>query len=253
MSHGELIESSSGSIAQVSESATILSVIQRAAADPQCDIEKMERLMAMHERMQAKTAETDFNAALSRVQGEMGRIAADATNNQTRSQYATYGKLDSALRPKYTKEGFSLSFGTEPAPEGMVGMVCFVSHIGGHTREYRAHVPSDGKGAKGGDVMTKTHAFGSGTSYGMRYLLKMIFNVAIGEEDDDGNAASGDDFREAIIADLVSKVSSAPDKTMLQEAWQAGLKVLHAAKDAQGAEVLRGAVNKRKSELEAAQ
>jgi hypothetical protein len=234
----------------LSESATILSVIQRAAADPQCDIEKMERLMAMHERMQAKTAETEFNAALSRVQSEMGRIAADATNSQTRSQYATYGKLDSALRPKYTKEGFSLSFGTEPAPEGMVGMVCFVSHGGGHTREYRAHVPSDGKGAKGGDVMTKTHAFGSGTSYGMRYLLKMIFNVAIGEEDDDGNGATGDDFRNAIIADLAAKVAAAPDKAALQEAWQSGLKVLHAARDAAGAEELRNAVNKRKAELE---
>lgn len=238
--------------AVIGEAATILSVIQRAAADPQCDIEKMERLMAMHERMQAKTAETEFNAALSRVQGEMGRIAADATNSQTRSQYATYGKLDSALRPKYTKEGFSLSFGTEPAPEGMVGMVCFVSHIGGHTREYRAHVPSDGKGAKGGDVMTKTHAFGSGTSYGMRYLLKMIFNVAIGEEDDDGNSATGDDFRNAIIDVLTSKVAAATDKAALQEAWQHGLKVLHAAKDAVGAEELRGAVNKHKAELEIA-
>lgn len=238
--------------APVAMDTSIMAVISRAAADPTCDIEKMERLMAMHERMQAKTAETEFNAALSRVQGEMGRIAADATNNQTKSQYATYGKLDASLRPKYTKEGFSLSFGTEPAPEGMVGMVCFVSHIGGHTREYRAHVPSDGKGAKGGDVMTKTHAFGSGTSYGMRYLLKMIFNVAIGEEDDDGNSASGDDFRNAILDDLLSKVSDATDKESLQAAWQHGLKVLHAAKDAVGAEELRGAVNKRKAELEGA-
>lgn len=250
MSSTSVVEQRESMPIQLSESATILSVIQRAAADPACDIEKMERLMAMHERMQAKTAETDFNAALSRVQGEMGRIAADATNSQTRSQYATYGKLDCALRPKYTKEGFSLSFGTEPAPEGMVGMICFVSHGGGHTREYRAHVPSDGKGAKGGDVMTKTHAFGSGTSYGMRYLLKMIFNVAIGEEDDDGNGAGGDDFRNAILDDLTSKVAAATDKAALQEVWQHGLKVLHAAKDTAGAEELRGAVNKRKAELE---
>ncbi|WP_025126436.1 ERF family protein [Pseudomonas sp. PH1b] len=238
--------------AVVGESATIMQVVLRAASDPQCDIEKMERLMAMHERMQAKTAETEFNAALSRVQGEMGRIAADATNNQTRSQYVTYGKLDSVLRPKYTNEGLSLSFSTEQAPEGMVGMVCFVSHVGGHTREYRAHIPSDGKGAKGGDVMTKTHAFGSGTSYGMRYLLKMIFNVAIGEEDDDGNGASGDEFRNAILCDLTSKVAAATDKAVLQEAWQHGLKVLHVAKDAVGAEELRAAVNKRKAELESA-
>jgi hypothetical protein len=38
--------------------------------------------------------------------------------------------------------------------------------------------------------MTKTHAMGSGVSYGMRYLLRMIFNLAI-DYDDDGNAAGG--------------------------------------------------------------
>ena len=32
-----------------------------------------------------------------------------------------------------------------------------------------------------------THATGSAVSYGQRYLLKMIFNVAVGEDDRDGN------------------------------------------------------------------
>jgi hypothetical protein len=65
-------------------------------------------------------------------------------------------------------------------------------------------MPTDGKGAKGGDVMTKTHAAGAGMQYGMRYLLKGIFNVAIGEEDKDGNdppklpAADFERFKKAI-------------------------------------------------------
>jgi hypothetical protein len=71
----------------------------------------------------------------------------------------------------------------------MVCVTCHVSHRGGWGADYRIDMPADGKGAKGGDVMTKTHAVGSATQYGMRYLLKMIFNVAIGE-DDDGNAAA---------------------------------------------------------------
>ena len=40
--------------------------------------------------------------------------------------------------------------------------------------------------------MTKTHATGSAFTYGQRYLLKMIFNVATGELDDDGQKAGGD-------------------------------------------------------------
>lgn len=194
------------------ESASLLAVISRAASDPSVDIEKMERLMAMKERMDARTAESEFNSAMMRVQAKMGRISADATNPQTRSNYATYGKLDKALRPIYTTEGLSLSFGTEPAPDGFVGMVCYVSHSGGHTRTYKAQVPSDGKGAKGNDVMTKTHAFGSGTSYGMRYLLKMIFNVAIGEEDDDGNSSAQDSYD---ISAWAEAIRDAADKTEL--------------------------------------
>lgn len=193
------------------ESASLLAVISRAASDPSIDIEKMERLMAMKERMDARTAESEFNSAMMRVQAKMGRISADATNPQTRSNYATYGKLDKALRPIYTTEGLSLSFGTEPAPDGFVGMVCYVSHSGGHTRTYKAQVPSDGKGAKGNDVMTKTHAFGSGTSYGMRYLLKMIFNVAIGEEDDDGNGSDTLDAKALGWIEVAQSITTYPE------------------------------------------
>lgn len=181
-------EKQNGTVAQMQDGATLLAVISRAASDPQCDIEKMERLLAMHERMTAKQAEQAFNEAMNAAQAETRRVAADANNPQTRSQYATYAALDRMLRPVYTAHGFSLSFDTgDDAPEGFVRVLAYVSHKAGHTRTYRALMPADGKGAKGGDVMTKTHAFGAASSYGMRYLLKMIFNVAVGEDDDDGN------------------------------------------------------------------
>jgi hypothetical protein len=99
--------------------------------------------------------------------------------------------LDRAVRPIYTKHGFGLSFNTDEAPgPEQARIVCDVCHVGGHTRRYHVDMPVDGKGARGGDVMTKTHAMGSGISYGMRYLLRMIFNLAI-DQDDDGNAAGG--------------------------------------------------------------
>lgn len=176
--------------AQMNEGATLLQVIQNAAQNPQADIEKMERLMAMYERVEAKRAESEFSASLSKVQSELRQVATDANNPQTRSRYATYSALDKAARPIYTSHGFSLSFDTgNDAPPDHVRVVCYVGHVGGHSRAYHVDMPADGKGAKGGDVMTKTHAVGAGMSYGMRYLLKMIFNIAIGEDDDDGNGA----------------------------------------------------------------
>ena len=177
----------------VSDSASLMNAIAKAASDPNCDVDKMERLMAMRRQMEQERAEIEFNDAMARVQAKMRRVGTDKTNSQTHSEYATYGKLDRALRPIYTEEGFALSFGTEETPvEQMVRVVCHVTHRGGYTRKHMIDMPSDGKGAKGNDVMTKTHATGSATQYGMRYLLKMIFNVAIGDDpdDDDGNGAA---------------------------------------------------------------
>ena len=164
------------------------SVFERLARDPGVDVDKLERLMQMHERATARRAEEEFNAAMSEAQTDMRPVAADADNPQTRSRYASYNALDRALRPIYTRHGFGLSFDTgQESPAGWVRVLCYVTHKGGHARTYHVDMPADGKGAKGGDVMTITHAVGAAMSYGMRYLLKMIFNVAVGEDDRDGN------------------------------------------------------------------
>jgi hypothetical protein len=162
-----------------------------AAQIAQLPVDKLDHLMRLQERVRDDDARKSYNAAMNAAQGEMGRISADASNPQTRSRYATYGQLDKALRPIYSRHGFYVSFNTADSPlEQHVRVLATVAHSDGHEREFQADIPCDGKGAKGNDVMTKTHAAGSAMTYGQRYLLKLIFNVAIGENDDDGNAAS---------------------------------------------------------------
>lgn len=172
--------------ATMSETGAIVSMIERAARDPAVDIDKMERLMQMHERVLLRGAEQAFNAAMAKAQAEMRPVAADSSNPQTRSKYASYAALDRAVRPIYSGHGFSLSFDSESGTTpDLVRVVCYVS-CAGYTRKYQVEMPSDGKGAKGSDVMTKTHAIGAGMTYGQRYLLKLIFNMAVGD-DVDGN------------------------------------------------------------------
>jgi len=166
---------------------TPMSLLQMALQN-NANIDTIERLVALQERMMAQDAVRDFNAAMNRAQTEMGRVARDMENPQTHSKYASYAALDREIRPIYTKEGLALSFnsGETPIPDH-VRIICNVSHSSGHTEPYFIDMPNDGKGAKGGDVMTKTHATGSATSYGRRYLLMMIFNISVGEGDNDGN------------------------------------------------------------------
>lgn len=216
-----------------SDSSALTQAIIAAAHDPSVNIEKMERLLSMHERITARSAEEMFNTAMAAAQARMERISADAVNPQTRSKYATYAQLDRHLRPIYTAHGFALSFNTgQGAPEGHARVLCYVSNAG-HMREYHIDMPADGKGANGNDAMTKTHATGSAVSYGMRYLLKLIFNVAIGEDDDDGNSAGGCSYTPT-VADWIKRVQSTKTRTELTRVMREGNRQFKDQKDRAG-------------------
>lgn len=224
--------------------------VLREAVQQGANVETLERIFAMQRQMLAYDAEVAFNAALARVQAQVTRIGADATNPQTRSKYATYAALDRALRPLYSKEGFSLSFTTGPQTiPDTIHLVCHLSHKQGHTRLYEIDMPNDGKGAKGGDVMTKTHATGAASSYGMRYLLKMIFNVAIGEDDRDGNVYGSDGMEPDEVDRWVSLIETAPDLEKLKGLYTAAYKDAKLAKDTGAERQFIAAKDKRRAEL----
>jgi hypothetical protein len=172
------------------------------------DLAAVKEMIEFGKTLEADAAEKAFNSAMAAAQKDMGVVATNMSNSQTRSRYADYAQLDKALRPIYTKHGFALSFNDgEGAPEGWVRIVCHVTNSG-HTRTYHKDMPADGKGAKGNDVMTKTHAVGAAQSYAMRYLLRMIFNVAVGEADTDGNVPLdpiSDEQRQQLL-DLMDEV-----------------------------------------------
>lgn len=176
--------------AHLEPKATQLSPMQMAyqLVSNGADFAAVKEMLDYGRQLEAEGNEKAFNEAMAAAQKEMGVVATNMANTQTRSRYADYAQLDKALRPIYTKHGFALSFNDgEGAPTDWVRIVCHVTNSG-HTRTYHKDMPADGKGAKGGDVMTKTHAVGAAQSYAMRYLLRMIFNVAVGEADTDGNA-----------------------------------------------------------------
>jgi hypothetical protein len=172
------------------EPTTLLQAIITAASNPAVDLQKVEHLIRLRKEMEQADAEQAFNAALAAAQAQMVPIVAETPNPHANGhKYATYAALDKVLRPIYSSAGLALTFTTgERSADSSVEVVAYlIGH--GHSRRYTLLVPADGKGARGGDVMSKTHATASAISYGMRYLLCMVFNVAI-IRDDDGNAAS---------------------------------------------------------------
>lgn len=167
----------------------LLAVIERAAHDPNTNVEKMERLFQLQERVLDREAEKAFSEAKHIAQSEMPQIKRTGKNDQTRSTYAELDEIAEQIDPIAHKHGFSMSFGTADSPlENHYRVTCRLRHRGTFYEDYHADVPSDTVGMKGNQNKTATHGFGSTMSYGRRYLKLLVWDIAT--TDDDGRAAT---------------------------------------------------------------
>jgi hypothetical protein len=153
-------------------------------------LEVVDRILEQQKWMIRHNEEEAFNNALKRIQMNLKKIPKRGWNQQTNSAYATAEDVDDAIQHLLDQEQMTLSF--KPAPSDKAEMVLIVGtlSLGAYSREYPLEMPADGKGAKGGGVMTRTHATGSAITYGKRYLKNMIFDLRFKEKDDDGNGAA---------------------------------------------------------------
>lgn len=195
-------------------SVGMMSLIAKAASDPNVDVEKMQAMLSMQERIIAKQAEIDFNQAMTRLMPKMpvihkkGKIEfVDKNNHKRETPFARYEDIDEAIRPHLIAEGFSLSFDTEWLTDG-VKIVGTLSHSGGHSRTSSMRLPLDVSGSK-----NNLQAAGSTITYGKRYLVGMLLNIVTKDEDDDGQAADEVITLEqaAEIDQLMSDVSADKD------------------------------------------
>lgn len=190
-------------IAPLNDSATLLSVIARAAADPACDLDKMERLMAMHERMEAKQAEIAFADAMAAMQTELPSIGerGDAAGRYT---FALWEDINTAIKPVLTRFGFALSFRTDFTSGITVTGV--LQHKGGHKETTAITLPADPSGNK-----NAVQAVASSVSYGKRYAAGALLNLTSHGEDDDAYRAVIERISEeqaATLRDLMESTGS---------------------------------------------
>lgn len=185
-------------------------LIREVTTSAEASAEKLKILVDMRILLEDRRAEKEFDAAMFAAQDDVQELAWDKVNREKGSRNVSYPKIDKMLKPVRRKHGFTMSWDTEPGQTlDMAILCCDVMHTGGHRRRYRTPMPIDGQGPKGGGVMTKSQAVNSGTSYGMRNLAKMIFNIPmlVDQEDKDGND----------LADVVTKAQVVTLKKLAAE------------------------------------
>jgi len=193
----------SNEVAKVAQT-DFMSIIERVALDPNVDVEKMSRILDMQEKVFDKNSQIAFNKSMVQCQKNMPTVARDSVNQQTNSSYAKFETILNAVKPTYTNHGFSLSFGTEASNvDGYINIICDVMHEDGYTKRYQVDLPLDNVGIKGTANKTAVHGTGSTYSYGKRYLITMIFNIAIANEDDDAVTAGKREYEDNVKKPVV--------------------------------------------------
>lgn len=176
--------------ARLSDTAAIIQMIERVALNPNADIDKMERLLQMQERVFERNARAAYTEALASMQQELPVIneRGGIKNNAGRVQstYALWEDINEAIKPALTKYGFALTFRTGEH-DGRVTVTGILSHKDGHREETTMHLPTDTSGSK-----NAVQAIGSSTSYGKRYTAAALLNLTSRGEDDDGKRGTGE-------------------------------------------------------------
>lgn len=176
-----------------SQANQFMSMIIQAGSDAKADVDKMDKMFALYEKVKAAEARVLYNKAMASAQGEMTTIEKKHKNLQTNSYYAKVEDIIAGIKPVLTKHGFSLSFSEiENNKEDEITVKLIISHDGGEDREFFATRPITTKGLKGNVNMTETHARQSAVTYAERAALVSALSLEVAfVGDDDGNSAGG--------------------------------------------------------------
>lgn len=198
---------------QQTNEAAYMAMIAKAASDPNTDIDKFERLIALQEKVLASRALAAYNEAYVRLKPHLPLIIKDNYNTQTKSNYAKIETINKVVEPILGQYGFAVSFETIAQDKDGITIKAILRHEGGHCTETPVWMPYDTKGMAGSVNKTMPHGISSSIMYCRRVGLCMLLNISTGD-DKDGNtdADPAKTQNAAFAAKMTPQQASAADE-----------------------------------------
>jgi ERF superfamily len=178
---------------------TVMGAIISLAQDPSVDVTKLDALLKMQERMEARQAEISFSRALAELPSirvkKNGTV--DLGPGKGSYPFARWEDIDRIVAPLLKEAGFRLAFNSEARPGDGGGLIVHgtLLHRDGHSMKASMPLALDT-----GPGRNNLQAQGSTLSYGKRYCAEMLLNIVREGEDTDG--VMSDPITEDDIADL---------------------------------------------------
>lgn len=167
----------------------MVNMIERLVLNPDADLDKLERMLALKRDHDRDNARISFARALSAARATIPPIMKDATvefeskGKTTYYKHETLSGIAKVIDPILSDHGLSYRFRTEQG-NGGVKVTCIIAHSEGHSEETSLMCAPDGSGSK-----NAFQAVGSAVTYLQRYTLKAALGLSA-EIDDDGQSAA---------------------------------------------------------------
>lgn len=156
----------------------------RIAVESNADLDKLERLMVLQDKWEAKEAKRAYDMAFSAFKAEAVMIlkGRKVTDGPLRGKsYAELHDVVNAVTPALSKHGLSSSWKLTMDEKDWMQVTCYLRHVNGHEESVSMGGPPDSGGAK-----NAIQARASTKTYLERYTLKAITGLSEQEDDDDG-------------------------------------------------------------------
>lgn len=181
------------------------------------NIEMLEKLLDLQDRVQDRMAKEEFNRHFSQMQGDFVAVKKSAENKHLHSKYAKIEDMQAAYTPVISRHGFSYSWREEALEGGAKRTILEITGYN-HTRETSFDVPkleAIKSNSGGGAVQNAIQVAGAMSTYGRRYTFIAGFGVIMEGEDSDGSVNGiGVEF-----ADDVLSLQACGSIAELQASW----------------------------------
>lgn len=166
------------------------------ALEKGADVDKLEKLIALHERVSDRRAAIEFAEAMAAFQAECPPIThsrkAKITTSSGGGYEYTYAELDAiarAVNPILAKHGLSYSWDTSINEKGWLHCTCTVRHINGHVASpANFSLPTESSNPG----MSAQQKVASATTFAKRQSLIAALGITTSDDDFDGGGASVD-------------------------------------------------------------
>lgn len=193
------------------QDSSVDSFITQALAS-NANVETMEKLFALRERVKAEQAKEAFVKALSKFQSECPKIdktkkVMNKDGTTVRYKFAPLDVIVEQIKKVVAQNGFSYTWDVKNEV-GFITAVATITHELGHSQASEFKIPIDKEG-----YMTEPQKYASALTFAKRYSLINAFGISTGDEDTDATDVNKQKEAKSIKSKIILTLRTLGEKT----------------------------------------